>query len=194
MYLFCFNCNNKKNITNLSKYQQQTLQQQYEQLSPQQQYQQNVEQQSYQHQQPKKNLSEYFPENNSNGDHNGVNNNFELKSVVTQKYTTDTIDKFEPYGAAILQKITSMVPEELSWEKYKPGDVVDNWKDEFFDSQKCVGTKEQSEQVYNNFYKIGQNTISSSLKNACWDIRGNIPTPKIRVSIWNESSIEPDFN
>lgn len=41
---------------------------------------------------------------------------------------------------------------------------------------------------------LGIDTIGQSLKNATHDIRGNPPNPKMVVSPWNQSSIEPDFN
>ena len=41
---------------------------------------------------------------------------------------------------------------------------------------------------------IGVNTIGTSKKNASRDLRGNIPAPKIQVSPWNNSSIDPDMN
>lgn len=41
---------------------------------------------------------------------------------------------------------------------------------------------------------IGINTVGSSLRNACHDLRGNPSCPKIVVSPWLQSSIEPDMN
>lgn len=41
---------------------------------------------------------------------------------------------------------------------------------------------------------IGVNTISSTLKNPSYDIRGTPPCPKYTASPWNQSSIEPDTN
>ena len=41
---------------------------------------------------------------------------------------------------------------------------------------------------------IGVNTIGTSKRNASRDLRGNIPAPKIQVSPWNNSSIDPDMN
>ena len=39
---------------------------------------------------------------------------------------------------------------------------------------------------------IGVDTVGSSMKNACRDLRGNIPAPKFVVSPFLNSSIEPD--
>jgi hypothetical protein len=41
---------------------------------------------------------------------------------------------------------------------------------------------------------LGINTIGQSLKNACLDLRGNPPNPKMSLSPWLNSTIEPDYN
>ena len=41
---------------------------------------------------------------------------------------------------------------------------------------------------------IGVDTVGSSMKNANRDIRGTIPNPKFNVSVWHNSSIDPDYN
>jgi hypothetical protein len=40
----------------------------------------------------------------------------------------------------------------------------------------------------------GVTTITSSLKNRTYDIRGDVPNPKINVLSWNISTIVPDTN
>ena len=40
---------------------------------------------------------------------------------------------------------------------------------------------------------IGVDTVGSSMKNACRDLRGNIPAPKFAISPFLNSSIEPDI-
>ena len=40
----------------------------------------------------------------------------------------------------------------------------------------------------------GINTVSSSLRNASMDIRGDIPNPQVSVGPWNQTTIEPDVN
>ena len=39
---------------------------------------------------------------------------------------------------------------------------------------------------------IGTDTVSSSLKNANWDLRNTIPIPKKSVGPWQNSTIDPD--
>jgi hypothetical protein len=41
---------------------------------------------------------------------------------------------------------------------------------------------------------IGVNTIGQSLRNANYQLRSDPPNPQVKVSIWNQSTIEPDIN
>ena len=43
-------------------------------------------------------------------------------------------------------------------------------------------------------YHMGSNTIAGTLRNANLQIRSEPPNPRSRVSVWNESTIEPDLN
>lgn len=43
-------------------------------------------------------------------------------------------------------------------------------------------------------HHTGINTVSSSLRNASMDIRGDIPNPQVPVGPWNQTTIEPDVN
>lgn len=43
-------------------------------------------------------------------------------------------------------------------------------------------------------YHVGYDTQGSSLRNASWDIRSTPPNPRYNVSIWSQSTIEPDMN
>jgi hypothetical protein len=43
-------------------------------------------------------------------------------------------------------------------------------------------------------FTIGVNTVGQSLKNPSYDLRPSPPCPKITVSPWNQSTIEPDYN
>lgn len=40
---------------------------------------------------------------------------------------------------------------------------------------------------------VGVNTIGSSLRNASWDLRSEVPNPQVVVSPWNQTSISPDL-
>jgi hypothetical protein len=41
---------------------------------------------------------------------------------------------------------------------------------------------------------IGVNTVGQSLRNANYQLRSDPPNPQVKVSIWNQSTIEPDVN
>jgi len=41
---------------------------------------------------------------------------------------------------------------------------------------------------------IGVNTIGQSLRNANYQLRSDPPNPQVKVSIWQQSTIEPDVN
>ena len=43
-------------------------------------------------------------------------------------------------------------------------------------------------------YHVGSNTIAGTLRNANLQMRSEPPNPRSRVSVWNESTIEPDLN
>ena len=41
---------------------------------------------------------------------------------------------------------------------------------------------------------LGVNTVGQSLRNANWDLRSEPPNPQVSVSVFNNSTIEPDVN
>jgi hypothetical protein len=41
---------------------------------------------------------------------------------------------------------------------------------------------------------IGVNTIGQSLRNANYQLRSDPPNPQVKVSVWNQTTIEPDIN
>ena len=46
----------------------------------------------------------------------------------------------------------------------------------------------------NGMEKIGVDSVGSSRRLGSWDLRGNIPCPKMQVSPWMNSSYDPDNN
>jgi len=80
---------------------------------------------------------------------------------------------------------------ELNSDNYLPKQQKNDWFDvePIQGSKKIRGTHFIHPKVWN-----GVNTVGSSLRNASYDLRGNVPTPKINVSIWNNSTIDPDTN
>ena len=43
-------------------------------------------------------------------------------------------------------------------------------------------------------HHIGLNTVAGTLRNANLQLRSEPPNPRARVSVWNQSTIEPDLN
>lgn len=75
--------------------------------------------------------------------------------------------------------------------KMLPQEIEEDW----FDVEPLQSTKKiRGTHLIHPMKHMGVNTVGSSLKNATHDIRGDIPNPKINVSPWNNSTIEPDTN
>lgn len=41
---------------------------------------------------------------------------------------------------------------------------------------------------------VGVNTVSSSLRNASWDLRSSVPNPQQQVSPWMQTTIQPEIS
>lgn len=75
---------------------------------------------------------------------------------------------------------------------FLPKELNDQWFDTDFSQAKY---KMNDDKLINTEkYVVGVNTVGQSLKNASYDIRGAINVPKMVVSPWNNSTIEPDYN
>lgn len=72
-----------------------------------------------------------------------------------------------------------------------PNEIEDDWFDvePLLTTKKVAGTYLIHPKVH-----MGVNTVGSTLRNGSHDLRGDIPNPKINVSPWNNSTIEPDTN
>ena len=142
---------------------------------------------------------EYKRSNYANG--RGNNNMAELDSffaenndLITSSYGAN--DGFAPadfgpesanYQAGKKKEMTE--DEIFNVDEYLPQEKTDDW---FEVMPEPISVKNRN--LINVTRAIGVNTIGSSLKNPSYDIRGNIPNPKMVVSPWNQSSIEPDLN
>lgn len=81
-------------------------------------------------------------------------------------------------------------PEDLfNVDKYLPQEVNDQWWDML---PEPISVKNRH--LINVTKPIGVNTIGNSLRNATWDLRGDVPNPKYAISPWLNSTIEPDTN
>ena len=85
----------------------------------------------------------------------------------------------------------SDVKELFDVNKMLPQEVVEDW----FDVEPLLTTKKiKGTHLIHPKVHMGVNTVSSSLRNGTHDLRGDIANPKINVSPWNNSTIEPDTN
>jgi hypothetical protein len=73
-----------------------------------------------------------------------------------------------------------------------PNDVNKDWFETDFTKAKV--RVDQDNLINTERYVVGVNTVGQSLKNASYDLRAAPPNPKVTVSPWNQSSIEPDYN
>ena len=88
--------------------------------------------------------------------------------------------------------------QEIEDNKFNVNDFlpesVPKSQDWFDDVNDVNPQKIKNRHLINIYRPIGINTISSTLKNPSLDIRGAPPTPKLAVSPFLNSSIEPDHN
>lgn len=83
------------------------------------------------------------------------------------------------------------IKDQFDVDKMLPQEIEDDW----FDVEPLMSTKKiKGTHLINPKVHIGVNTVQSSLRNGTHDIRGDIPNPKINISPWNNSTIEPDNN
>ena len=90
---------------------------------------------------------------------------------------------------------TRRTPEDIKAQfdvnKMLPQEYEEDW----FDAEPLLSTKKiKGTHLIHPKVHLGVNTIQNSLKNATHDLRGDVAVPKIRVSPFNNSSIEPDTN
>lgn len=93
------------------------------------------------------------------------------------------------------KKFTKRTPDDLKdlydVNKMLPQEIEMNW----FDAEPLLSTKKiKGTHLMHPKYHMGVNTINGSLRNPTHDIRGDIANPKVPVSPWGNSTIEPDTN
>jgi hypothetical protein len=93
------------------------------------------------------------------------------------------------------KKFTKRTPDDIKdlfdVQKMLPQEIEEDW----FDVEPLQSTKKiKGTHLIHPKVHMGVNTVGSSLKNGTHDIRGDVPNPKINVSPWMNSTIEPDTN
>lgn len=110
-----------------------------------------------------------------------------------QPYSDDDLDD----GGFMHNKkyFTRKTPEDIKdlfdINKMMPQEIEDDWFDPLPNqsTKKIKGTHMIHPKIH-----MGVNTVGSSMRNASHDIRGDIPNPKMMVSPFNNTTIEPDTN
>jgi hypothetical protein len=108
----------------------------------------------------------------------------------------DTVEGFETLTPAPMpfkdaQKPANCYPkDQIAPQELLPNDPNSKWAQ--------VNPQGQGDIAGKNYLSagalIGVNTIGQSLRNANYQLRSDPPNPQVKVSIWNQSTIEPDIN
>ena len=128
------------------------------------------------------------------GDFSGYGRKRQLNMKKMEKPFVD--DEDDPRNFSFRRKEFTLrtpadVKELFDINKMLPQEVEEDW----FDVEPLQTTKKiKGTHLIHPKVHMGVNTVGSSLRNATHDIRGDIPNPKINVSPWNNSTIEPDTN
>lgn len=128
------------------------------------------------------------------GDFNGYGRKRQLNMKKMEKPFVD--DEDDPRNFSFRRKAFTLrtpddVKELFDINKMLPQEIEEDW----FDVEPLQTTKKiKGTHLIHPKVHMGVNTVGSSLRNATHDIRGDIPNPKINVSPWNNSTIEPDTN
>lgn len=96
-----------------------------------------------------------------------------------------------PMPFASAEKPANCYPKnQLAPQELLPGDPNSKWAQ--------VNPMGSGDIAGKNFLNagslIGVNTVSSSLRNASWDLRSEPPNPQTQVGPWNTSTIQPDIS
>lgn len=132
---------------------------------------------------------------NVNGSFSGLPNkeqaNIGEQTLPYSKDGTTPTGAFAYKGSKFEIKDQQSIKEELNSDNYLPKQQQSDWFDvePIQGSKKIRGTHFIHPKVWH-----GVNTVGSSLRNASYDLRGNVPVPKINVSPWLNSTIDPDTN
>lgn len=124
---------------------------------------------------------------------------FEGKNPINNNNTNDgfvPVDDNKKYAAYLSSKTNGKKLNDK--DKFNPISLLPNEDDndaEWFDNPyKSNAVSVKSKHLINVSRPIGVNTIGQSLKNANLQLRPDPANPKVPVSPWSNSSIEPDNN
>ena len=85
-----------------------------------------------------------------------------------------------------------MPGRELKSSELLPKEINNDWFETDF--SQAINNVDNDNLINTDKYVVGVNTIGQSLGNPSYDLRAAPANPKITVSPWNQSTIEPDYN
>lgn len=122
-------------------------------------------------------LDKYFE--NIMGEMNGSSTGYEGEDVSGGQYAAYVSDKKE-------KKLSTK--DKFDVERLMPKETNPDWFDTVYEPTSVAASN-----LISIHRPMGVNTTHSTLKNPTYDIRGEVPIPKISISPWNNSSIDPDM-
>jgi hypothetical protein len=123
--------------------------------------------------------------------------------VPTLDDSTKGLSGFNTFDSAKLAGVTNDEVDKIVNERAQkqlefnntdllPQEVNKDWfESDFSNARIKIGNDNL---INTDRYMVGINTVGQSLKNPSYDLRPSPPCPKVTVSPWNQSTIEPDFN
>jgi len=130
--------------------------------------------------------------NNANAGH-AVNNNTGAPAAVPAESTVEGFETLTPAPMPFkdAEKPSNCYPkDQINPSELLPNDPNSKWAQ--------VNPMGQGDIAGKNYLSagalIGVNTIGQSLRNANYQLRSDPPNPQVKVSIWNQATIEPDVN
>jgi hypothetical protein len=134
----------------------------------------------------------YEAEANNNANH-AVNNNTGAPAASPAESTVEGFETLTPAPMPFkdAEKPSNCYPkDQINPSELLPNDPNSKWAQ--------VNPMGQGDIAGKNYLSagalIGVNTIGQSLRNANYQLRSDPPNPQVKVSIWNQSTIEPDVN
>jgi hypothetical protein len=135
-------------------------------------------------------------ENNNAAYAENTNNAPEATSEPMANDNNDTVEGFQTLAPAPMpfkdaEKPANCYPkDQINPSELLPNDPNSKWAQ--------VNPMGQGDIAGKNYLSagalIGVNTIGQSMRNANYQLRSDPPNPQVKVSIWNQSTIEPDIN
>jgi len=140
--------------------------------------------------------TEAYENNNANYAVNTNNTPEPTNEPMANGENNDTVEGFQTLAPAPMpfkdaEKPANCYPkDQINPSELLPNDPNSKWAQ--------VNPMGQGDIAGKNYLSagalIGVNTIGQSMRNANYQLRSDPPNPQVKVSIWNQSTIEPDIN